>query len=38
MQTDDNTRHAEKMARIKAARDRMMQEKQGEKGDRKSVV
>ena len=32
MQTDDNTRHAEKMARIKAARDRMMQEKQGEKG------
>ncbi|MDK8873654.1 MULTISPECIES: cob(I)yrinic acid a,c-diamide adenosyltransferase [Paracoccus] len=32
MQADDNTRHAEKMARIKAARDRMMQEKQGEKG------
>ncbi|WP_449044649.1 cob(I)yrinic acid a,c-diamide adenosyltransferase [Paracoccus versutus] len=32
MQTDDNTRHAEKMARIKAARDRMMAEKQGEKG------
>lgn len=32
MQTEDNTRHAEKMARIKAARDRMMQEKQGEKG------
>ncbi|MDF3853261.1 cob(I)yrinic acid a,c-diamide adenosyltransferase [Paracoccus sp. P2] len=32
MQTDDNARHAEKMAKIKAARDRMMAEKQGEKG------
>ncbi|WP_418024256.1 cob(I)yrinic acid a,c-diamide adenosyltransferase [Paracoccus sp. TD-10] len=32
MQTDDNARHAEKMAKIKAARDRMMTEKQGEKG------
>ncbi|MFC3570883.1 cob(I)yrinic acid a,c-diamide adenosyltransferase [Paracoccus simplex] len=32
MQTDDNARHAEKMAKIKAARDRMMQDKQGEKG------
>lgn len=29
---DDARRHAEKMARIKAARDRMMQDKQGEKG------
>ncbi len=32
MQTDDNTRHAEKMAKIKVARDKMMQDKQGEKG------
>lgn len=32
MDAEDNARHAEKMARIKAARDRMMQEKQGEKG------
>ncbi|RCW81029.1 cob(I)yrinic acid a,c-diamide adenosyltransferase [Paracoccus lutimaris] len=32
MEPDDNARHAEKMARIKAARDRMMQGKQGEKG------
>ncbi|SMO75742.1 cob(I)yrinic acid a,c-diamide adenosyltransferase [Paracoccus laeviglucosivorans] len=32
MTTDDNARHAEKMAKIKAARDRMMAEKQGEKG------
>ncbi|RQP06347.1 MAG: cob(I)yrinic acid a,c-diamide adenosyltransferase [Paracoccus sp. BP8] len=32
MQTDDNARHAEKMAKIKAARDRMMAGKQGEKG------
>ncbi|WP_096785737.1 cob(I)yrinic acid a,c-diamide adenosyltransferase [Rhodobacter sp. CZR27] len=29
---DDATRHAEKKARIKAARDRMMAEKSGEKG------
>ena len=32
MEPDDNARHAEKMAKIKAARDRMMQGKQGEKG------
>nr|WP_010393413.1 cob(I)yrinic acid a,c-diamide adenosyltransferase [Paracoccus sp. TRP] len=32
MPTEDNLRHAEKMARIKAARDRMMAGKQGEKG------
>jgi len=32
MPTDDNARHAEKMARIKAARDKMMQDRQGEKG------
>ncbi|RDW13468.1 cob(I)yrinic acid a,c-diamide adenosyltransferase [Paracoccus thiocyanatus] len=32
MQTDDNARHAQKMARIKTARDKMMQQKQGEKG------
>ncbi|WP_028713199.1 MULTISPECIES: cob(I)yrinic acid a,c-diamide adenosyltransferase [unclassified Paracoccus (in: a-proteobacteria)] len=32
MQTDDNARHTEKMAKIKAARDRMMAGKQGEKG------
>ncbi|WP_199259209.1 cob(I)yrinic acid a,c-diamide adenosyltransferase [Paracoccus binzhouensis] len=32
MQTDDNARHAEKMAKIKTARDRMMAGKQGEKG------
>ncbi|SIQ54654.1 cob(I)yrinic acid a,c-diamide adenosyltransferase [Paracoccus thiocyanatus] len=32
MQTDDNARHAQKMARIKSARDKMMQQKQGEKG------
>lgn len=29
---EDNARHAEKMARIKAARDRMMADRQGEKG------
>ena len=28
----DNARHAQKMARVKAARDRMMAERQGEKG------
>lgn len=32
MDADENTRHAEKMAKIKAARDRMMQGKTGEKG------
>ncbi|MBP8930529.1 MAG: cob(I)yrinic acid a,c-diamide adenosyltransferase [Paracoccus sp.] len=32
MEPDDNARHAQKMAKIKAARDRMMQGKQGEKG------
>ncbi|KGJ05386.1 cob(I)yrinic acid a,c-diamide adenosyltransferase [Paracoccus halophilus] len=32
MEADDNARHAAKMAKIKAARDRMMQGKQGEKG------
>ncbi|MFT4012149.1 MAG: cob(I)yrinic acid a,c-diamide adenosyltransferase [Paracoccus sp. (in: a-proteobacteria)] len=32
MDADENARHAEKMAKVKAARDRMMQEKQGEKG------
>ena len=32
MDADDNARHAAKMAKIKAARDRMMQGKQGEKG------
>lgn len=32
MEADDNARHAEKMARVKAARDRMMAERQGEKG------
>ena len=32
MDSDDNTRHAEKMAKVKAARDRMMAGKQGEKG------
>lgn len=31
-QMDDAERHAEKMAKIKAARDRMMAERQGEKG------
>lgn len=29
---DDNARHAQKMAKVKAARDRMMQDRQGEKG------
>ena len=32
MEPDDNARHAEKMAKVKAARDRMMEGKQGEKG------
>ncbi len=32
MEADDNARHAQKMARVKAARDRMMAERQGEKG------
>ena len=32
MEPDDNARHARKMARVKAARDRMMAGKQGEKG------
>lgn len=32
METDDNARHARKMAKVKAARDRMMAGKQGEKG------
>ncbi|MFH5773017.1 cob(I)yrinic acid a,c-diamide adenosyltransferase [Paracoccus broussonetiae] len=32
MSAEGNTRHSEKMARIKAARDRMMQDKTGEKG------
>ena len=32
MDADENARHAEKMAKIKAARDRMMQGKNGEKG------
>lgn len=32
MDAEDNARHTEKMARIKAARDRMMAGKQGEKG------
>ena len=32
MEPDDNARHAQKVAKIKAARDRMMQGKQGEKG------
>ena len=32
MTPDDNARHAEKMAKIKAARDRMMAGKTGEKG------
>ncbi|WP_017998754.1 cob(I)yrinic acid a,c-diamide adenosyltransferase [Paracoccus sp. N5] len=32
METDDNARHAQKMAKVKAARDRMMAGKQGEKG------
>ena len=32
MDADENARHAEKMAKIKAARDRMMQGKTGEKG------
>ena len=32
MDTDENTRHAQKMAKIKAARDKMMAGKQGEKG------
>ena len=32
MEPDDNARHAQKMAKIKAARDRMMAEKTGEKG------
>ena len=32
MDSADNARHAEKMARIKAARDRMMEGKTGEKG------
>ena len=32
MEADENARHAEKMARVKAARDRMMAERQGEKG------
>ena len=32
MTPDDNARHATKMAKIKAARDRMMAEKTGEKG------
>ena len=32
MDADDNARHAAKMAKIKAARDRMMQGKTGEKG------
>ncbi len=31
-QPEDHARHAEKMARVKAARDRMMAGKQGEKG------
>lgn len=30
--SDDNARHAAKMAKVKAARDRMMQDRQGEKG------
>lgn len=32
MQAEDNARHAEKMAKVKAARDRMMADRQGEKG------
>ncbi len=32
MQSDENTRHAEKMKKIKAARDRMMETKTEEKG------
>ncbi|TWI34529.1 cob(I)yrinic acid a,c-diamide adenosyltransferase [Paracoccus sulfuroxidans] len=32
MEADENTRHAQKMAKIKAARDKMMAGKQGEKG------
>ena len=32
MDADENARHAQKMAKIKAARDRMMQGKTGEKG------
>ncbi len=32
MEPDDNARHAQKMAKVKAARDRMMAGKQGEKG------
>lgn len=32
MSAEDEVRHAEKMARVKAARDRMMAERQGEKG------
>ena len=32
MEPDDNARHARKMAKVKAARDRMMAGKQGEKG------
>ncbi|MTH34495.1 cob(I)yrinic acid a,c-diamide adenosyltransferase [Paracoccus limosus] len=32
MTTEDNARHAEKMAKVKAARDRMMADRQGEKG------
>ncbi|MDT1060636.1 cob(I)yrinic acid a,c-diamide adenosyltransferase [Paracoccus sp. CPCC 101403] len=32
MSAEGNTRHSEKMAQIKAARDRMMQDKTGEKG------
>lgn len=32
MNTDENTRHAQKMVKIKAARDKMMAGKQGEKG------
>lgn len=32
MTDDENARHAEKMAKVKAARDRMMADRQGEKG------
>lgn len=32
MEADENARHAEKMAKIKAARDKLMAAKQGEKG------